>query len=151
MLNPTEDHQCDPRGSLCGKGHLTGDKQCREWFKTPYLLKKRYGERVQHQQQGTKQPRDDSTPTKSDHQGNRSCHETLRTRQDNATPTREIRRRKPFELLPKTSPSGRETQRTSPVTVSIKNPGPVPHRGRGNRRHHKRRTAAPEERQQTKV
>ncbi|KAH7953653.1 hypothetical protein HPB49_010882 [Dermacentor silvarum] len=35
MLNPTQDHQCYPRCSLCGKGHLTGDTQCREWFNTP--------------------------------------------------------------------------------------------------------------------
>lgn len=104
MLNPTEDHQCDPRCSLCGKGHLTGDKQCREWFKTPYLLKKRYWERVQHEQQGTKQPRDDSTLTTSDHQGNRSSHETLRTRQDNATPTREIRRRSRSSSFPRLPP-----------------------------------------------
>ncbi|KAH7936363.1 hypothetical protein HPB52_021569 [Rhipicephalus sanguineus] len=33
MLNPAEDHQCDPRCSLCGKAHLTGDKKCRELFK----------------------------------------------------------------------------------------------------------------------
>ncbi|KAH7931988.1 hypothetical protein HPB52_025047 [Rhipicephalus sanguineus] len=60
MLNPAEDHQCDPRCSLCGKAHLTGDKKCRELFKTPYILKERYWERVQNQQQDTQQRSDDS-------------------------------------------------------------------------------------------
>ncbi|KAH8040752.1 hypothetical protein HPB51_012922 [Rhipicephalus microplus] len=38
VLNPTENHQCDHRCSLCGKGHPTGDKKCKERFRTPYLL-----------------------------------------------------------------------------------------------------------------
>ncbi|KAH7979720.1 hypothetical protein HPB49_010693 [Dermacentor silvarum] len=39
--NPTEEHQCIPSCKLCGKQHITGDKKCREIFRTPYLLKKR--------------------------------------------------------------------------------------------------------------
>ncbi|KAH8022351.1 hypothetical protein HPB51_023422 [Rhipicephalus microplus] len=53
VLNPTESHQCVPRRSLCGKGHLTGDKKCKERFKTPYLFKKRWWEK--EQQQGDEQ------------------------------------------------------------------------------------------------
>ncbi|KAH7934423.1 hypothetical protein HPB51_029191 [Rhipicephalus microplus] len=49
VLNPTENHQCVPRCSLCGKGHLTGDKKCKERFRTPYLLKKRWWEKEQQQ------------------------------------------------------------------------------------------------------
>ncbi|KAH8009684.1 hypothetical protein HPB51_018995 [Rhipicephalus microplus] len=29
VLNPTENHQCVPRCSLCGKGHFTGDKNAK--------------------------------------------------------------------------------------------------------------------------
>ncbi|KAH7964525.1 hypothetical protein HPB51_027237 [Rhipicephalus microplus] len=47
VLNPTENHQCVLRCSLCGKGHLTGDKKCKERFRTPYLLKKRWWEKEQ--------------------------------------------------------------------------------------------------------
>ncbi|KAH8029413.1 hypothetical protein HPB51_000276 [Rhipicephalus microplus] len=53
VLNPTENHQCVPRCSLCGKVHLTGDKKCKERFRIPYLLKKRWWEK--EQQQGDEQ------------------------------------------------------------------------------------------------
>ncbi|CAN7982343.1 unnamed protein product, partial [Ixodes pacificus] len=53
--NPPEDHKCDPRCTLCGKGHLTGDKKCREKFKTPYLLRKRQWGTQQQQQQEEQQ------------------------------------------------------------------------------------------------
>ncbi|KAH7933096.1 hypothetical protein HPB49_008087 [Dermacentor silvarum] len=150
MLNPTEDHQCDPRCSLCGKGHLAGDKQCREWFKTPYILKKRYWERVQHEQQGTKQPRDDSTPTKSYHQGTTQAMKP--SVQDKTT----RRRRGNLEGEDVPAPSQDFPLRKG-NTEDIdshglhQEPCPGPHRGRGDRRHHKRPPAAPEERQQMKV
>lgn len=49
VLDPTDDHQCDPQCYLCGKGHLTGDKKCKERFKTPYLLKNRMWQKQQRQ------------------------------------------------------------------------------------------------------
>ncbi|KAH7949390.1 hypothetical protein HPB49_009299 [Dermacentor silvarum] len=110
MLNPTEDHQCDPRCSLCGKGHLTGDKQCREWFKTPYLLKKGTGSVCSTNNKGPSNrgttPRPPNRTTKGTAQAMKPFVQVKTTR----------RRRGKLE----------GEARTSPVTVSIKNPVPVP-------------------------
>ncbi|KAH8034068.1 hypothetical protein HPB51_019423 [Rhipicephalus microplus] len=35
-----EDHACEPKCKLCGKGHLTVDQKCKEVFRTPYTIKK---------------------------------------------------------------------------------------------------------------
>ncbi|KAH6929217.1 hypothetical protein HPB50_024875 [Hyalomma asiaticum] len=43
--NPAVDHNCDPKCSLCGGPHLTADKSCAARFKTPYVIRKRIGER----------------------------------------------------------------------------------------------------------
>lgn len=45
--DPPENHECDPTCALCGKGHITGDKKCRNRFKTPFLLKQRQWKREQ--------------------------------------------------------------------------------------------------------
>ncbi|CAN8017450.1 unnamed protein product [Ixodes persulcatus] len=66
--NPPEDHKCDPRCTLCGKGHLTGDKKYRKKFKTPYLLRKRQWETQQQQRQEEQQqqkPPADGRPSRS--------------------------------------------------------------------------------------
>lgn len=39
------DHQCTPKCKLCGGPHVTGDKECRNKFKTPYIVKRRQWER----------------------------------------------------------------------------------------------------------
>ncbi|KAH7977219.1 hypothetical protein HPB51_026930 [Rhipicephalus microplus] len=39
-----EDHACEPKCKLCGKGHLTADRKCKEAFRTPYTIKKRQWE-----------------------------------------------------------------------------------------------------------
>ncbi|KAH8033524.1 hypothetical protein HPB51_013508 [Rhipicephalus microplus] len=41
---PPEDHACEPKCKLCGKGHLTADRKCKEAFRTPYTIKKRQWE-----------------------------------------------------------------------------------------------------------
>ncbi|KAH8001185.1 hypothetical protein HPB51_026310 [Rhipicephalus microplus] len=41
MTAPPEDHACEPKCKLCGKGHLTADRKCKEAFRTPYTIKKR--------------------------------------------------------------------------------------------------------------
>lgn len=43
--NPPTDHNCNPRCSLCGGPHLTADKSCVARYKTPYVIRKRIGER----------------------------------------------------------------------------------------------------------
>ncbi|KAH7933993.1 hypothetical protein HPB49_020183 [Dermacentor silvarum] len=43
--NPPADHNCNPRCSLCGGPHLTADKSCAARYKTPYVIRKRIGER----------------------------------------------------------------------------------------------------------
>ncbi|KAH7943187.1 hypothetical protein HPB52_006232 [Rhipicephalus sanguineus] len=43
--NPPQEHLCDPKCQLCGKGHLTGDRKCKAKYKIPYLVKRRQWER----------------------------------------------------------------------------------------------------------
>ncbi|KAH7965097.1 hypothetical protein HPB49_003311 [Dermacentor silvarum] len=55
--NPPADHNCNPRCSLCGGPHLTADKSCAARYRTPYVIRKRIGERratsqASHQQAG---------------------------------------------------------------------------------------------------
>ncbi|KAG0426945.1 hypothetical protein HPB47_025971, partial [Ixodes persulcatus] len=38
---PPEDHVCEPKCKLFGKGNLTADQKCKEAFRTPYAIKKR--------------------------------------------------------------------------------------------------------------
>lgn len=44
VTSPTEEHKCVPVCRLCGKDHVTGDKRCKELFRTPYIVKKRQWE-----------------------------------------------------------------------------------------------------------
>ncbi|KAH8040178.1 hypothetical protein HPB51_009556 [Rhipicephalus microplus] len=44
MTARPEDHACEPKCKLCGKGHLTADRKCKEAFRTPYTIKKRQWE-----------------------------------------------------------------------------------------------------------
>lgn len=44
VTSPSKDHECTPRCRLCGKEHVTGDKRCKELFRTPYIVKKRQWE-----------------------------------------------------------------------------------------------------------
>ncbi|KAH9370535.1 hypothetical protein HPB48_012523 [Haemaphysalis longicornis] len=39
--NPPPDHACSPRCALCGKDHLTWDRQCRQRYKTPFIQRQR--------------------------------------------------------------------------------------------------------------
>ncbi|KAH7981407.1 hypothetical protein HPB49_023874 [Dermacentor silvarum] len=52
--NPTEGHDCNPTCKLCGQPHLTGDKTCKEIFRTPYIVKKRQWEKLQQQEEEEK-------------------------------------------------------------------------------------------------
>ncbi|KAH8032061.1 hypothetical protein HPB51_022809 [Rhipicephalus microplus] len=44
MTAPPKDHACEPKCKLCGKGHMTDDRKCKEAFRTPYTIKKRQWE-----------------------------------------------------------------------------------------------------------
>lgn len=43
--NPDAQHRCYPKCKLCGGGHLTAAKECKRRFQTPYLVRRRRGER----------------------------------------------------------------------------------------------------------
>ncbi|KAG0428484.1 hypothetical protein HPB47_024538 [Ixodes persulcatus] len=43
--NPRDGHKCDPKCALCCGDHPTGDKNCKNRFQTPYLLRKRQRDR----------------------------------------------------------------------------------------------------------
>ncbi|KAH9362582.1 hypothetical protein HPB48_015504 [Haemaphysalis longicornis] len=47
--NPDSAHGCIPQCAICGKDHVTGDKRCRQRYKTPYLLIQRKGEKIKQQ------------------------------------------------------------------------------------------------------
>ncbi|KAH7961513.1 hypothetical protein HPB52_009520 [Rhipicephalus sanguineus] len=58
MTAPPEDHACEPKCKLCGKGHLTADRKCKEAFRTPYTIKKRQWEawrRMEEEERKTKE------------------------------------------------------------------------------------------------
>ncbi|KAH8024208.1 hypothetical protein HPB51_022269 [Rhipicephalus microplus] len=39
VASPPKDHECTPRCHLCGKEHVTGNKRCKELFRTSYIVK----------------------------------------------------------------------------------------------------------------
>lgn len=43
--DPQDNHPCEPQCAVCGKGHKTGDKRCKQRYRVPYLLKKRHWDR----------------------------------------------------------------------------------------------------------
>ncbi|KAG0410373.1 hypothetical protein HPB47_012518 [Ixodes persulcatus] len=50
--NPRDGHKCDPKCALCCGDHPTGDKNCKNRFQTPYLLRKRQRERERQKSAG---------------------------------------------------------------------------------------------------
>ncbi|KAH7933590.1 hypothetical protein HPB49_014150 [Dermacentor silvarum] len=46
-----EGHDCNPTYKLSGQPHPTGDKTCKEIFRTPYIVKKRQWEKLQQQEE----------------------------------------------------------------------------------------------------
>ncbi|XP_065293053.1 uncharacterized protein [Dermacentor albipictus] len=47
IVNPSEDHkhECKPKWKLCGGQHPTGERECKNKYKMPYVVKKRQWER----------------------------------------------------------------------------------------------------------
>ncbi|KAH7956806.1 hypothetical protein HPB52_012800 [Rhipicephalus sanguineus] len=43
--NPDSQHQCTPRCRLCGGQHLTADKDCKQRFQIPYVVRRRRWEK----------------------------------------------------------------------------------------------------------
>ncbi|KAH6930406.1 hypothetical protein HPB50_013258 [Hyalomma asiaticum] len=39
--NPADGHECQARSTLCGKGHPTGNKACRQRYQTPFIVRQR--------------------------------------------------------------------------------------------------------------
>ncbi|XP_070380658.1 uncharacterized protein [Dermacentor albipictus] len=102
-LNPPEDHQCEPRCFMCGKGHLTGDKKCRERFKTPYLLRKRQWK--QQQQQRNEHPPQkamaDNRPSRSsERSGSTESHKGSTRTNSHGSRHRDRSRSSSFPRLP---------------------------------------------------
>ncbi|KAH7985883.1 hypothetical protein HPB49_026240 [Dermacentor silvarum] len=48
--NPAENHNCNAKCALCGKGHPTGGKSCQRRLQTPFLIKQRQWEKQRQQQ-----------------------------------------------------------------------------------------------------
>lgn len=49
--NPQHDHNCQAECQLCGRDHLTGDKNCDARYKIPYLVRRRRWERRRREEQ----------------------------------------------------------------------------------------------------
>lgn len=43
--NPTDGHECTPQCLLCGKSHVTGSRECRKKFETPFTIRQRRRQR----------------------------------------------------------------------------------------------------------
>ncbi|KAH9379032.1 hypothetical protein HPB48_014502 [Haemaphysalis longicornis] len=43
--NPGPGHPCEPRCAICGQGHKTGDRECKQKYRTPYLVQRRRWDR----------------------------------------------------------------------------------------------------------
>ncbi|KAL1469737.1 hypothetical protein MTO96_040886 [Rhipicephalus appendiculatus] len=44
-LNPDNSHQCTPKCKLCGGEHPTADKDCKQRFQIPYIVRRRRWEK----------------------------------------------------------------------------------------------------------
>lgn len=55
--DPQDNHPCEPQCAVCGKGHKTGDKRCKQRYRVPYLLKKRHWDRERRKQLDTRNER----------------------------------------------------------------------------------------------
>ncbi|KAL1441318.1 hypothetical protein MTO96_008730 [Rhipicephalus appendiculatus] len=74
--NPSTDHNCDPKCSLWAGPHLTADKNCTARYKTPYVIRKRIGERQAttqafYQQAGSTHKPRTSSPSRNPARGSR--------------------------------------------------------------------------------
>ncbi|KAL1466695.1 hypothetical protein MTO96_026462 [Rhipicephalus appendiculatus] len=54
MSSPLEDHQCDPKCSICGGAHQTADRKCRHRFQMPYIVRQRRRRRRRQDQEAQK-------------------------------------------------------------------------------------------------
>lgn len=82
IASPPEDHVCTPTCALCGGPHPTADKQCKQRFQLPYVVRRRRRER-----QRAKSPvspdrkRDRSrSPSRGRFEAPRSCSKTRHSR-----------------------------------------------------------------------
>ncbi|KAH9384339.1 hypothetical protein HPB48_026341 [Haemaphysalis longicornis] len=48
LRDPTPVHPCTPRCAICGLDHKTGDKTCKQRYRTPYLLQRRRWDQERH-------------------------------------------------------------------------------------------------------
>lgn len=82
MQQPPENHTCEPKCALCGKGHPTGDKKCHQRFQTPYLLRQR---------QWQKKLREDETERRRSSSKERPSQTKERERERSPSTTRKNR------------------------------------------------------------
>ncbi|KAH7957917.1 hypothetical protein HPB51_028097 [Rhipicephalus microplus] len=70
---PPKDHECTPRGRLCGKDHVTRDKMCEKLFQAPYIVKKRQWEMKleEAREQEERHKAEEDTPRHSKTDGSR--------------------------------------------------------------------------------
>ncbi|KAH9363685.1 hypothetical protein HPB48_022223 [Haemaphysalis longicornis] len=59
LANPMDEHECVIQCALCGKDHPTGDKQCAQRYRTPFILKQRQWRKEQAARQSSQGRRRD--------------------------------------------------------------------------------------------
>lgn len=143
VLNPTETHQCDPKCCLCGKGHLTGDKKCKERFRTPYLLKKRWWEKQQRQGDEHQEMKTLSNTSATQTWREQHTSETPTEENGNATQDTGGRRRDRSSSFPRLAEGERERTQHGPRSASRSRSTPQ-HRSRSRARSKTRATTSPQ-------
>ncbi|KAH8032108.1 hypothetical protein HPB51_023218 [Rhipicephalus microplus] len=143
VLNPTENHQCVPRCSLCGKGHLTGNKKCKELFRTPYLLKKRWWEKEQQQGDERREMKilSNTRATQAWREG--YSPENATEENGNATQDRGGRRRDRSSSFPRLAAGEREGTQHEPRSTS-RSRSTRQHRSRSRAKSKTRATTSPQ-------
>ncbi|KAH8030547.1 hypothetical protein HPB51_008667 [Rhipicephalus microplus] len=143
VLNPTENHQCVPRCSLCGKSHLTGDKKCKERFRTPYLLKKRWWEKEQQQGDERREMKNLSNTRATQAWREGYSPENPTEENGNATKDRGGRRRDRSSSFLRLAEGGREGTQHEPRSTS-RSRSTHQHRSRSRAKSKTRATTSPQ-------
>ncbi|XP_065300866.1 uncharacterized protein [Dermacentor albipictus] len=97
IVNPSEDHkhECKPKCKLCGGQHPTGERECKNKYKMPYVVKKRQWERRMEAMQ--QQPDPESFPPESFPPRGESRQRYSSRKRDNSKGGRSASRHRPSQ------------------------------------------------------
>lgn len=138
-LNPQEGHACELKCALCGKGHKTGDKRCRQRYEVPYLLKKRKWEKQRRSKnEGHSRSRsssEDKSPLKSilKNSRDRSASFPRLPRQDSDESTNRRQSRSPTRSKSRSRSKGRGDKQEHRSRSKTPRRQPKGHRGLSKR------------------